>query len=194
VDLASAEAVITPAAGKSFDPARIAKAVKDAGFTPGPIEVTAVGTLVEKDGLLVLEMAGPLAQFVLADGAREEDLKQRHDLRGQRLRVTGKLHPSHADQPPGLTVERFEPLAHKRAPKRSGPGQRLSVEGRLTDEGVECQALRGTDGTLYTLVPWGEKARAYKTGDRVSVTGRVAEASTCMQGITLVVEGVKRCP
>ncbi|MEE9235054.1 MAG: hypothetical protein V3U28_06435 [Candidatus Acidoferrales bacterium] len=105
VELKEGKAVVLPAEGESFDPTRIPQAVKDAGFSPGEIEVTAAGTLRERDGLLRLEMSGPVAEFVLVEGAKVEELKKRRDLRGQRVRVTGKLHPSHADQPPGLTVE-----------------------------------------------------------------------------------------
>src|SRR5262249_45591269 len=57
--------------------------------------------------LLLLKMAGPVPQFVLAGGAKAEELKGRSDLPDNRLRVTGRLHPSHADRPPGLTVERW---------------------------------------------------------------------------------------
>ncbi len=95
--------------GKSFDPTRIPKAVKGAGFTPGEIEVTAVGTLVRRKDLLLLEMVGARREFVLAGGAKAEEVEKRADLLGQRLRVTGKLHPSHAEQPPGLTVEIWKP-------------------------------------------------------------------------------------
>lgn len=109
MNLKSGQAVIRPAEGKSFDPTRIPKAVKDAGFSPGEIEVTAAGTLrSEKD--LLLEMTGPVPKFVLADGAKAGELEKRSDLLGQRVRVTGKLHPSHADKPPGLTVESWAPV------------------------------------------------------------------------------------
>ncbi len=69
------------------------------------------------------------------------------------------------------------------------PGRRLTVTGRLTGEGVECQALRSKNGVLYTLT--GKLGR-FKAGDRVRVVGRVAEMSTCMQGTTLVVESIGR--
>ncbi len=111
MDLASGQAVVLPAKGKSFDPTGIPKAVKDAGFTPGEIEVTILGTLKSKDGLLLLTMPGAVTQFVLAGGAKAEELRKRTDLQGQRLKVSGKLHPSHADQPPGMTVERWAPAA-----------------------------------------------------------------------------------
>ncbi len=99
-----------PAKEKSFDPTKIPKAVKDAGFTPGDVEVTAVGLLTRKDGLLLLEMPDSVRQFVLAGGAKAEELTGRRDLLGKRLRLSGRLHPSHADRPPGLTVERWTPV------------------------------------------------------------------------------------
>ena len=105
VDLKSAQAVVLPAPGKSFDPTKIPKAVRDAGFTPGEVEVTAEGSLARKGDALVLETAGPVRQFVLAGGAEADELSARSELLGKRLRVRGKLHPSHADRPPGLTAE-----------------------------------------------------------------------------------------
>ena len=54
--------------------------------------------------------------------------------------------------------------------------------GRLTAEGVECPALRGDDGVLYTLA--GDLAD-FKAGDEVMVEGRIAETSMCMQGTTI---------
>jgi hypothetical protein len=96
-----------PAKGKTFDPTKIPKAVKDAGFTPGEVEVTAAGTLASKGDMLVLQMQGVVTEFVLAGGPKADELEKRTDLLQKRLRVTGKLHPSHADKPPGLTVERW---------------------------------------------------------------------------------------
>lgn len=68
-------------------------------------------------------------------------------------------------------------------------GRRITVTGRLTGEGVECQAFRAKNGTLYTLAG---NLRGFKAGDRVRVVGRVAEISTCMQGTTLSVESIRR--
>jgi hypothetical protein len=59
----------------------------------------------------------------------------------------------------------------------------ICVRGRLTDEGVECRAMRGPERRLYTLV--GDAVPA--VGGEVCVCGRVAELSSCMQGTTLVV-------
>lgn len=69
-----------------------------------------------------------------------------------------------------------------------GAGE-VRVVGRLTDEGVECPALRGDDGRLYTLA--GDTG-GFKPGDRVTVTGTVAEMSTCMQGTTISVRSIEK--
>jgi hypothetical protein len=61
----------------------------------------------------------------------------------------------------------------------------ISVTGTLSREGAECPALRGDDGKLYSLTP--KALGAFGPGDRVKVTGTVAEVSTCMQGTTIVV-------
>lgn len=63
----------------------------------------------------------------------------------------------------------------------------VRITGRLTDEGVECPALRGDDGKLYTLA--GD-TKGFRPGDRVTVTGTVAEMSTCMQGTTIGVRTI----
>jgi hypothetical protein len=64
----------------------------------------------------------------------------------------------------------------------------ITVRGKLTGEGVECQALRGSDGRLYTLTG---NLHGLAVGDKVRVTGSVAEVSTCQQGTTLVVEQIR---
>jgi cyclophilin family peptidyl-prolyl cis-trans isomerase len=77
------------------------------------------------------------------------------------------------------------------APPESPPPepQTVRLRGVLTDEGVECQAMTGDDGRLYTLV--GDLS-AVKVGDRVEVTGKRAEISTCQQGVTIEVESIRR--
>ncbi len=61
----------------------------------------------------------------------------------------------------------------------------MTVVGTLTREGVECQAMRGDDGRLYTLT--GDLPRRLRAGDRVRVAGQVAEVSFCQQGTTISV-------
>jgi hypothetical protein len=67
-------------------------------------------------------------------------------------------------------------------------GQMINVRGTLTDEGVECQALRGDDGELYTLT--GDLS-GFEEGDRVKVRGTIAEISICQQGTTIEVQSIK---
>lgn len=65
----------------------------------------------------------------------------------------------------------------------------LRVTGTLTREGVECPALRGDDGRLYTLAARGDLG--FDTGDRVTVEGTRAEFSFCMQGETIDVDRIR---
>ena len=67
------------------------------------------------------------------------------------------------------------------------PDGTLRRTGEVTDEGVECLAFRDAAGFLYPLT--GETGDL-EPGDRAVVEGTVAEASTCMQGTTLVVDRV----
>lgn len=71
------------------------------------------------------------------------------------------------------------------------PGKNVVVRGVLTDEGVECQALRGDDGVLYTLAG---RIEGYEVGDRVRVQGTVAEVSICQQGTTIDVKKIQKDP
>ncbi len=69
------------------------------------------------------------------------------------------------------------------------PGdERIRITGTVTREGVECTAVRGDDGRLYTLA--GRTANL-QPGDRVEVIGERAEVSTCMQGVTIAVERIR---
>lgn len=77
---------------------------------------------------------------------------------------------------------------------QTSPGKPVYVKGTLTTEGVECVALRGSDGKLYTLT--GD-LQGFKAGDEVCVVAHTVEVSTCMQGITVAVESIKpasECP
>jgi hypothetical protein len=68
-----------------------------------------------------------------------------------------------------------------------GQKESIVVVGTLTDEGIECQALR-EDKTdkLYTLTKNG----GFKRGDHVKVTGPIAEVSICQQGTTISVNTI----
>ena len=54
--------------------------------------------------------------------------------------------------------------------------------GKLTTEGVSCQAMRTNKGRLLTL---GGPLRGFGAGDAVCVCGPVAKTSFCQQGITI---------
>jgi len=45
---------------------------------------------------------------VLAGGAKERELTAAELRVGSLILVEGELHPSHADQPPGMEVDRWE--------------------------------------------------------------------------------------
>src|SRR5262245_61803025 len=77
-------------------------------------------------------------------------------------------------------------IEHRTTAQRS---RSMTVTGRLTNEGVECRAMRGDDGKLYTLTG---NLKGFRTGDRVRVTGSIAKVSICMQGTTLVVKKIER--
>lgn len=63
----------------------------------------------------------------------------------------------------------------------------IAILGTLTDEGVECQALR-QDKTkkLFTLLP-KSKLKGFKNGDHVGVIGTIQPNSFCGQGTTIAV-------
>lgn len=63
----------------------------------------------------------------------------------------------------------------------------LRRTGQITDEGVECLAMRDTDGFLYTLIG---NIQGLRAGEPAVIEGTYVEASTCMQGATIRVERV----
>ena len=70
----------------------------------------------------------------------------------------------------------------------SSTDARVTIIGKLTNEGVECQALRGDDGELYTLL--GGELGGLPVDTRVSVIGERLEFSSCQQGITIRVRSI----
>ena len=59
----------------------------------------------------------------------------------------------------------------------------MTITGTVTREGVECPAVRGDDGKLYTIVGAGREKLT--PGLKVRITGTIAQVSTCMQGTTI---------
>jgi hypothetical protein len=67
----------------------------------------------------------------------------------------------------------------------------LQRTGQITDEGVECLAMRDGDGFLYTLIGATD---GLDPGEAAVVQARYVEASTCQQGTTLEVVRVLPAP
>ena len=67
--------------------------------------------------------------------------------------------------------------------------RQVRIEGTVTDEGVECPAMRDSDGALYTLAGAPDWVIP---GVEIVVEGQVAEMSFCQQGTTIDVSEVTR--
>ena len=59
----------------------------------------------------------------------------------------------------------------------------VTIIGTVTDEGVECPAIRTDRNELYTIA--GGDRNVLRPGVRVRVTGTIAEMSICQQGTTI---------
>ena len=79
-----------------MDPREIPEAIRKAGFTPGRVEITAVGELrSSEEGLDLHLLGGPLDRLPLT-GEQAQDLEP-----DRRLRVTGELeYPDQAEDGP----------------------------------------------------------------------------------------------
>ncbi|MCI0431109.1 MAG: DUF5818 domain-containing protein [Rhodospirillales bacterium] len=101
--------------------------------------------------------------------------------------------PVHGDGPARLLLSggSISVAGANQAPDRG----EICIRGQLTDEGIECPALRGESGVLYTLA--GDTG-GFEVGDEVCVCGTVAEVSFCMQGTTIasthISSGEQGCP
>ena len=65
----------------------------------------------------------------------------------------------------------------------------VHLRGVITNEGIECPALRGDDGKLYTLT--GITEQLY-IGDVLEVVGKPVDVSICMQGTTISIMSYKK--
>jgi LysM repeat protein len=97
---------------------------------------------------------------------------------GQVIRMPWAVEPPRAEPPRRPPTQPWQP-----------PVAEMRFTGTVTAEGIECPAVRGDDGRLYTLA--GEFGRL-RPGDRVQVTGRQAQASFCRQGTTVEVRQLVR--
>lgn len=83
-------------------------------------------------------------------------------------------------------------IAQSRPIRVSGGGmednERLSITGELLRANATCPRLAGDNGRVYTLA--GD-LDDFEPGDRVRVSGEVAEVSNCQQGTTIVVDRIR---
>lgn len=112
VDMAGGTAALVAGEGKSLDLGRINPAVKAAGFTPGALKITAVGTVSsgEKGEGLLLRIRGTDQVFRLVnlpDFLR--DRLQALARSGAAVEISGEAH-KHVDGLPGLEPETIEEL------------------------------------------------------------------------------------
>ncbi|MFL6258233.1 MAG: hypothetical protein ACJ76Y_00865 [Thermoanaerobaculia bacterium] len=77
-------------------------------------------------------------------------------------------------------------------PVQTAASKSVTVIGTLTDEGVECQAMReDKTNKLCTLIP-RDKLSGFKNGDHVKVEGTIAEVSFCQQGTTINISSISK--
>lgn len=109
VNLGASSAALTASDGGSIDVSSIPEAIRKAGFTPGTIEVTAVGTISAEDSeRLLFEVSGTDQEMLLVNLSGEIEKKSTEfAAAGVRVRVSGALH-LHPEEPPGLEAVKIE--------------------------------------------------------------------------------------
>lgn len=68
----------------------------------------------------------------------------------------------------------------------------MIITGTVTQEGVECPAVRTADGKLYTIAT--SERDKLKPGVRVRITGEIAQMSICQQGTTISATKIELLP
>ena len=68
----------------------------------------------------------------------------------------------------------------------------VTITGTVTDEGVECPAVRTVENQLYTIT--GGNRDQLRPGVRVRVTGEIAGISFCQQGTTISASKIEVLP
>ncbi len=102
-------AVVTPESGTSLELDELEQAVRDGGFTPREVSVTARGRLTELNGAAALELSDGIL-LLLAEGGQTNALLKSPS--GSVVRVEGQAaqeqSDGHAGHPYTLTVRSFE--------------------------------------------------------------------------------------
>lgn len=109
VDKGLAEAVYPEK--RPLDVDGLKEAVKKGGFTPGAIQIQARGSLSEKDGRWVFELAGSGEEFLLKEDGNLKELLEENKP-GSLIRLSAKVEEvreeGHGDHPPLLAVHKHE--------------------------------------------------------------------------------------
>ena len=113
VDLKTGLVVMTLQEGKSPELSRFEDAVKKAGFTPGKLQITAIGKVLAADGRMHLQLRDSSIRYILydknvsgGDGLAKETRERLRGFaeNGTIVAITGSLH-QHKDAQPGLSTE-----------------------------------------------------------------------------------------
>ena len=75
----------------------------------------------------------------------------------------------------------------KASPRGSNDGH-VRLTGKLVKGGAECQRFLTFDNKYYTLEG---NLRGFRTGDTVEITGKIPQASHCMQDTPVRVETIQ---
>lgn len=76
-----------------------------------------------------------------------------------------------------------------RTKKSTKKNEGIHLQGVLVEGGAECQRFRADDNRYYTLL--GD-LHGFHTGDRVEISGNIAEVSHCMQDTTLTIKSIRK--
>lgn len=104
--------------GKAVDVDRLNKAVKESGFTPGEIKITATGSLIEYNSYPALKVKGSDQVFLLVEKHEHEkeeflskekidEIQAATGNGAKEITITGYIH-THRDFPPALSVDSFK--------------------------------------------------------------------------------------
>ncbi len=113
VNMDTGSASMSASEGESIDFSSLPEAIRKAGFTPGPVDITAVGTLsAGNEERSLFKVSGTDQEMLLVN--LSEEIKKKiaeFSAAGMRMRVKGTLH-FHTDEVPALepnSVEAIEP-------------------------------------------------------------------------------------